>query len=261
MTEALAQGHTALSDWVGRPPWRVPAGRLQYHRRRSNRRRSHPGRRAAAHPGHRRRIDPAVQRASVRAPRAVGRVSRQRRSPGGLVRPPTVQHVQRHCHRTCRPRRARRATKRPMAAAGSSSTPTPRPSSSSWTSALGQRICASAAGRDRRTTAGALRPGLQLPKGGLEHRGVRGRRGHQPSRLPLRGRRRRLGQRVRAAVGPLAGARLYRRLARTANTLKRDLAPAQARWAELVGRRRLPWYAEEQARRGAFAALVGLRLE
>jgi len=44
-------------------------------------------------------------------------------------------------------------------------------------------------------------------------------------------------------------------------TLEGDLAPAQLRWAELVGRRRLPWYAEEQARRGAFAALVGLRLE
>ena len=46
-----------------------------------------------------------------------------------------------------------------------------------------------------------------------------------------------------------------------AHTLEADLAPAQARWVELVGRRRLPWYAEEQARRGAFAALVGLSLD
>jgi len=44
-------------------------------------------------------------------------------------------------------------------------------------------------------------------------------------------------------------------------TLEGDLAPAQARWAELVGRRRLPWYAQEQTRRGAFAALVGLTLD
>jgi hypothetical protein len=45
-----------------------------------------------------------------------------------------------------------------------------------------------------------------------------------------------------------------------AETLEGDLAPFQTRWAELVGRRRLPWYAEEQARRGAFAALLGLSL-
>jgi Protein phosphatase 2C len=41
-------------------------------------------------------------------------------------------------------------------------------------------------------------------------------------------------------------------------TLESDLSRIQARWAALVDRRRLPWYAAEQARRGAFAALVGL---
>jgi len=44
------------------------------------------------------------------------------------------------------------------------------------------------------------------------------------------------------------------------DTLEVDLAPAQARWAALVERRPLPWYAAEQSRRGAFAALVGLSL-
>jgi len=42
--------------------------------------------------------------------------------------------------------------------------------------------------------------------------------------------------------------------------LEDDLATVQARWAVLVERRRLPWYAQEQVRRGAFAALVGLEL-
>jgi hypothetical protein len=42
--------------------------------------------------------------------------------------------------------------------------------------------------------------------------------------------------------------------------LEDDLATAQARWTALVERRRLPWYAQEQVRRGAFAALVGLDL-
>ncbi len=46
----------------------------------------------------------------------------------------------------------------------------------------------------------------------------------------------------------------------TAETLETDLARVQARWAALVGRRPLPWYAAEHARRGAFAALVGLNL-
>ena len=45
-----------------------------------------------------------------------------------------------------------------------------------------------------------------------------------------------------------------------AEQLEDDLAPVQARWAELVERRPLAWYALEQARRGAFAALVGLSL-
>ncbi len=44
----------------------------------------------------------------------------------------------------------------------------------------------------------------------------------------------------------------------TADTLESDLAPAQERWSTLVDQRPLPWYAAEQARRGAFAALVGL---
>ena len=38
------------------------------------------------------------------------------------------------------------------------------------------------------------------------------------------------------------------------------MAPLQARWSALVAQRDLPWYAVEQARRGAFAALVGLTL-
>jgi hypothetical protein len=47
-----------------------------------------------------------------------------------------------------------------------------------------------------------------------------------------------------------------------AEQLEDDLAPVQARWAAVVGRRRLlPWYALEQVRRGAFAALAGLSLE
>jgi Protein phosphatase 2C len=46
----------------------------------------------------------------------------------------------------------------------------------------------------------------------------------------------------------------------TAERIETDLAGIQARWAALVGRRALSWYAAEQARRGAFAALVGLRL-
>jgi hypothetical protein len=46
-----------------------------------------------------------------------------------------------------------------------------------------------------------------------------------------------------------------------ASSLERDLAPMQSRWAELVDRRPLPWYAQEQSRRGAFAALVGLTID
>src|SRR5207245_2817099 len=44
------------------------------------------------------------------------------------------------------------------------------------------------------------------------------------------------------------------------DTLESDLSTVQARWAALVDRRPLPWYAAEQARQGAFAALVGLSL-
>jgi serine/threonine protein phosphatase PrpC len=43
-----------------------------------------------------------------------------------------------------------------------------------------------------------------------------------------------------------------------AEHVERDLAPLQARWAARVEARDLPWYALEQVRRGAFAALVGL---
>jgi Protein phosphatase 2C len=45
-----------------------------------------------------------------------------------------------------------------------------------------------------------------------------------------------------------------------ADSIEADLAPLQVRWANNVQQRDLPWYAVEQARRGAFAALVGLSL-
>jgi hypothetical protein len=44
-------------------------------------------------------------------------------------------------------------------------------------------------------------------------------------------------------------------------SLEQDLEPLQHRWSGLVERRDLPWYAVEQCRRGAFAALVGLTLD
>jgi hypothetical protein len=43
-------------------------------------------------------------------------------------------------------------------------------------------------------------------------------------------------------------------------SLEDDLGPVQQRWATLVEPRPLPWYAIEQVRRGAFAALAGLTL-
>jgi hypothetical protein len=43
-----------------------------------------------------------------------------------------------------------------------------------------------------------------------------------------------------------------------AETIEADLVPLQERWSAEVEQRDLPWYAVEQARRGAFAALVGL---
>jgi protein phosphatase 2C-like protein len=46
-----------------------------------------------------------------------------------------------------------------------------------------------------------------------------------------------------------------------ADNLETDLAPLQACWSAAVEQRELPWYAVEQARRGAFAALAGLTLE
>lgn len=47
----------------------------------------------------------------------------------------------------------------------------------------------------------------------------------------------------------------------SADTIESDLAPLQARWSAAVEQRNLPWYAVEQARRGAFAAIVGLTLD
>src|SRR5215472_19097611 len=44
----------------------------------------------------------------------------------------------------------------------------------------------------------------------------------------------------------------------SADSIEADLAPLQVRWACDVEQRDLPWYAVEQSRRGAFAALVGL---
>ena len=43
-------------------------------------------------------------------------------------------------------------------------------------------------------------------------------------------------------------------------SLEVDLAPIQTRWASHVDQRPLAWYAQEQARRGAFAAIAGLTL-
>ncbi len=45
-----------------------------------------------------------------------------------------------------------------------------------------------------------------------------------------------------------------------AESLESDLAPIQSQWACQVDQRPLAWYAQEQARRGAFAALAGLAL-
>jgi hypothetical protein len=54
--------------------------------------------------------------------------------------------------------------------------------------------------------------------------------------------------------------RAYVAGALAAETIEADLAPLQQRWSTEVEQRNLPWYAVEQARRGAFAALVGLTL-
>jgi Protein phosphatase 2C len=45
-----------------------------------------------------------------------------------------------------------------------------------------------------------------------------------------------------------------------AESLETDLVPIQAQWVSQVDQRSLAWYAQEQARRGAFAALAGLAL-
>ncbi len=42
--------------------------------------------------------------------------------------------------------------------------------------------------------------------------------------------------------------------------LHEDLLPLQSQWTQAVETRDLPWYAIEQVRRGAFAALVGLTI-
>src|SRR5262245_5873816 len=55
-------------------------------------------------------------------------------------------------------------------------------------------------------------------------------------------------------------ARAYVRGHLQAESLETDLAPIQIRWASQVDQRPLAWYAQEQARRGAFAALAGLTL-
>ncbi|HEY1295729.1 MAG TPA: protein phosphatase 2C domain-containing protein [Chloroflexota bacterium] len=55
-------------------------------------------------------------------------------------------------------------------------------------------------------------------------------------------------------------ARAYVSGALAGETLEDNLAPLQQRWSAEVEQRDLPWYAVEQARRGAFAALVGLTL-
>jgi hypothetical protein len=80
-------------------------------------------------------------------------------------------------------------------------------------------------------------------------------------------------QRGRFAVADGASASAFARLwarllvrgyasgALAADTIEADLAPLQERWSAEVARRDLPWYAVEQARRGAFAALVGLTLD
>jgi len=52
--------------------------------------------------------------------------------------------------------------------------------------------------------------------------------------------------------------RLHHRVGLTERTLLEDLGRWQAYWRSRVDTRELPWYAEEKARRGAFAAVVGL---
>lgn len=47
---------------------------------------------------------------------------------------------------------------------------------------------------------------------------------------------------------------------RDAEALREWLRPAQRRWSEGIDWSRLPWYATEKARAGAFAALLGLEL-
>jgi serine/threonine protein phosphatase PrpC len=56
-------------------------------------------------------------------------------------------------------------------------------------------------------------------------------------------------------------ARAFTRGALRADHLTEDLEPIQALWSRDVEQRDLPWYAHEQVRRGAFAALVGLTID
>ncbi len=81
MTEALTQGRPG-ADHVGPPaPVRVPASRLQHHRRRSHRRRSVRRGPGAPVARHRRRRSAAVQRAPVRPSRTLGGIPIHRRNP------------------------------------------------------------------------------------------------------------------------------------------------------------------------------------
>ena len=52
--------------------------------------------------------------------------------------------------------------------------------------------------------------------------------------------------------------RAYGRQQLTLNNTNSDLTKAARIWRRIVGTRPLPWYAEEKARLGSFAALVGL---
>jgi len=136
----------------------------------------------------------------------------------------------------------------------------PRRSSSSWTSVPDPRTCARNAAPRLFRTAELLAPDVfRLPKAGST-------RAEYEDGVAWSRRERRFA--VADGASASAFARLWAHLLvhaytagwLTAETLERDLSFVQARWAALVDRRPLPWYAAEQARRGAFAALVGLSL-
>src|SRR5262249_2575446 len=162
-----------------------------------------------------------------------------RRSP--TISPAACSACPARCRRTCRPRRARRATPSKTAPAASSSTPTPRRSSSSWTSAPGPQ-----------PFVRMLEPSVsRLAKDGSS-------RAEYEDAIAWSRRR----QRFAVADGASASAfarrwaqllvRAYVAGALAAETLEDDLAPLQQRWSSEVEQRSLPWYAVEQARRAAF---------